>query len=307
MRRILQVSLAAALGSCCAIGLAQQQSTPTSQALISVDSKRPVSLTPSDLEIKVDGKNAMATSVEQVQPTRLQVALLIDDGLRESVGQQLGDIKHFILGLPAGSAIFVGYMQNGTVAVAHNFTTEHEDAAAAVRIPLGSRGISASPYFCLSEFVKQWPPQPGVAHVVLMITNGVDPYNGSVSPMNQDSPYVDAAARDAQRAGVPVYSMYYTDAGMRGGAVSFSGQSYLAQVAENTGAQSFYQGMGNPVSMTPFLNDFTRFLQSSYLVTFPAPMGKDMVRLKVNTRLPKTKVYAPSEVPPPTMGEPSGR
>ena len=80
-----------------------------------------------------------------------------------------------------------------------------------------------------------------------MLTNGVDPYNGSTALVNQDSPYVEAAQADAQRAGVAVYSIAYGDAGMRGGSASFSGQSYLQQVADATGGRSFYQGTGNPV------------------------------------------------------------
>jgi hypothetical protein len=133
-----------------------------------------------------------------------------------------------------------------------------------------------------------------------MITNGVDPYNGSVSPMNQNSPYVDSAIRDAQRAGIAVYSIYYTDAGIRGGAASFSGQNYLSQVSESTGGRAYFQGTGNPVSMGPFLKQFTDSIAESYAATFTAPGNADLVRIKFSTNLPKTKVRAPAEVRPGT-------
>ena len=304
MTRTAGVLFAASLLSLVPLSFAQQPE-PTSQAIISIQSKNPITVKPSDLNIKVDDKNAQLTALVPVAPTSVGIALLIDDGLRQSVGRELEDIRRFINGLPPGTAILVGYMQNGDVAVVKNFTTEHEDAANSVRIPLGSRGLSASPYFCISQFVKRWPPVPGQAHIVLAITDGVDPYNGSVSVMNQDSPYVAATVHDAQMAGVPVYSMYFTDAGIRGGAASFSGQSYLAQLAEGTGGQAFYQGTGNPVSMTPFLADFQRAVSESYFATFPAPISKNLVRFKASTKLPKTKVYAPEEVAPPTMGEPA--
>ncbi len=42
-----------------------------------------------------------------------------------------------------------------------------------------------------------------------MLTNGVDPYNGSDRISNQDSPYVAQSVTDAQRAGVSVSSIYY--------------------------------------------------------------------------------------------------
>jgi len=171
-------------------------------------------------------------------------------------------------------------------------------------MPFGSPGISASPYFCLSEFVKSWPTEgfSGGASVrkarfVMMITNGVDPYNGSTSIMNQDSPYVQTAMRDAQRAGVSVYSIYFGDAGMRGGRASFSGQSYLTQVSDGTGGRAYYQGMGNPVSMQPFLEQFNHDISETYVATF-ATEGKDLVDLKVKANVPHVKVRAAQQVRP---------
>ncbi len=51
-------------------------------------------------------------------------------------------------------------MQNGRVVSANDmpgFTTNRAAAAQSLRIPMGLRGASASPYFCLSDFVKNWP------------------------------------------------------------------------------------------------------------------------------------------------------
>jgi hypothetical protein len=164
--------------------------------------------------------------------------------------------------------------------------------------------VNASPYFCLSEFVKNWPqqganggPAAPKARFVIMLTNGVDPYNGSTSPLNQDSPYVASAQRDAQRAGVSVYSIYYQDAGFRGNRGSFSGQSYLSQVSEATGGRAFYQGLGNPVSMQPFLEEFNHNVAETYIATFPA-VGKDLVELKVKSNVPHVKVRAAQMVRP---------
>lgn len=304
MIRLPGIFFAASLLAVAPLAYAQQPE-PTAQAVISIESKDPVPVKPSDINIKVDDKNSHLISLTNVPAANVAIALLIDDSLRAAIGTQIGDIRKFIQNLPAGTAVLVGYMQDGDVVVAKNFTLEHEDAANAVRIPLGERGLNASPYFCISEFVRRWRPTPGQAHIMLAITDGVDPYNGSVSPMNQDSPYVQTAVRDAQRAGVPVYSIYYTDAGIRGGAASFSGQSYLAQLAEGTGGQAFYQGTGNLVSMAPFLADFQRAINETYIATFPAPTGKDLVRFKASTKLRKTKVHAPEEVAPATLGEPT--
>lgn len=284
---------------------AQQEGPTPTQALVFVDAKTPSTATVNDLTIKVNNHKTKLTSLAPVQASRAQVALLIDDGLRTDVGRELSTMRSFIKGLQPGTEIFIGYMQNGRVVPGQSFTTDYDAAAKSLRIPVGFPGISASPYFCLSDFVKRWPedtnssPTPK-ARFVLMITNGVDPYNGSTSIMNQNSPYVDAAVTDSQRAGVAVYSVYYSDAGFRGERASFSGQSYLAQVSEGTGGTAYYQGTGSPVSMEPYLKQFQKAISETYVATFTAPGGKNFVRIKLSTTLPKTKLQAPQQVRPGT-------
>ncbi len=294
----------------------QQEGTPT-QTVISLDSKTPATATAKDITLKVDNHVTPLLNLAQVPANGAQIALLIDDGLRTSIGGELNNLRAFITGLPAGTEVFVGFMQNGHVASANDdspgFTTDLAAAARGLRIPMGLRGASASPYFCLSDFVKDWPnsaeDQSGSqarqtrhkARFVLMITNGVDPYNGSTSITNQDSPYVASAITDAQRAGVPVYSIYYNDAGFRGGRGSFSGQSYLSQVAQETGGATYYQGTGNPVSLAPFLKQFQNAIAESYVATFPVEPNKKMVSLKFSTTIPKTKINVADQVRPGTI------
>jgi hypothetical protein len=294
---------------------AQQESGTPTQALISIDSKTPVTPAAKDVTLKVDNRVTPLLNLAPVPPNGAQVALLIDDGLRTSIGGEMNNIKAFITSLPDGTEVFIGYMQNGRVVSADDmsgFSTNRAAVAQGLRLPMGVRGASASPYFCLSDFVKNWPPraegetgsqqQPAhKARIVLMITNGVDPYNGSTSIMNQDSPYVATAVTDAQRAGVPVYSIYYNDAGFRRGRGSFSGQSYLQQMAQGTGGTAYYQGTGSPVSLAPFLKQFQNAISETYVATFPVDPSKKMVSLKLSTDLPKTKLNAPQQVRPGTV------
>lgn len=271
-------------------------------ALINVQSKDNTPLNTAALKLEVDGRAAAIASVTPVRAAGVQVALLIDDGLRGNFGVQIQDVKKFITSLPAGSQVLVGYMQNGTVRQEGGFSTDHAAVADEVRITFSSPGISASPYFCLSDFVKHWPGQGQAARLVLMITNGVDPYNGSVSPLNQDSPYVQAAQEDAQRAGVAVYSIYYGDSGIRGGLASFSGQSYLNQVAEATGGESFYQGRITPPSLTPYFDEFRKAIGESFLVNFNAVANHEksstLVSIKLKSEQKGVKVHAPNAVHP---------
>ncbi|WP_433973002.1 hypothetical protein [Tunturiibacter lichenicola] len=294
---------------------AQETATPT-QALITLDSKTPAALSAKDVSAKVDNRLTPLTNLSIVHPNGAQVALLIDDGLRTSVGRELNALRSFITTLPAGTEVFVGYMQNGRVVPGTDLTGFTDDRAAAAKslhLPTGIPGSSASPYFCLSDFVKNWPsiaegqisPQAQQptrkARFVLMITNGVDPYNGSTSILNQNSPYVDAAVTDAQRSGVPVYSIFFSDAGFSRGRGSFSGQSYLSQLAQGTGGVAYYQGQGNPVSLDPYLKQFQQAISETYVATFPVDTNKKMVSLRLGTDLPKTKLRGPDQVRPGTI------
>ena len=287
---------------------AQEEGPVRTQVLVTVISKSSAVPKASDVSATVNGHKTQVEGLAPVPAKGAQVAILIDDGLRVSVSRELSTLQDFVRGLRPGTEIFIGYMQNGRVIPAQEFTTDYAAAARALRMPLGMPGSSASPYFCLSDFVKKWPRGAGGstaprARFVLMITNGVDPYNGSTSITNQNSPYVQAAIRDAQRAGVSVSSIYYGNAGFRGHRGSFSGQSYLSQVSQATGGTAYFQGLGNPVSMEPFLNQFTKAISETYIASFAAPSGKDLVQLKLSTTLPRTKLQAPAEVRPGTRIE----
>ena len=279
-----------------------------------VDSKQNAIVSPANVTLDLNGKVTPLQGLELLKPENTQIALLIDDGLRTSLGRQFDDIEQFINGLKPGVEVMIGYMQNGRV-LSKGFTTNHAAAAQQLRLPFGSPGLSASPYICLSDFAKSWPREteaygaPAAPHthktrMVMMLTNGVDPYNGSVSPMNQNSPYVDTATRDAQRAGISVYSIYYVDAGIRGGAAAFSGQSYLAEIAEGTGGLALNQLRGQPPSIMPFFKQFTNALDHTYVASFEAPEQKDLASLKFKTKEKGVKLRSASQVKL-TGGEPS--
>lgn len=292
---------------------AQNEGLLPTQTLVRADSKNNVAPTASTVNLELNSKRTPLTSLTVVDPSSMQIALLIDDGLSRSAGIQLNDIRDFANTLPAGAQLLVGYMANGRVQIEVPFTTDHAAAAAKIRIPSGIPGESASPYFCLSDFVKRWPgasednSAPAKARFAIMITNGVDPYNGSTSILNQDSPYVLAAIADSQRAGVAVSSIYYRDAGFRGGSASFSGQSYLQQVADATGGVSYYQGTFNPVSLTPFFHQFEHDISETYVATFNADSGgrDHLVHVKMSSTIPKLKLRHADEVRPGNQESPA--
>lgn len=278
--------------------MAQQEGPRTTQILLRADSKAETIPTASAINLELNNKSIPVTALSPVKPNGTQIALLIDDGLSRDAGVQLPDLKQFATTLRPGTELLVGYMTNGRVQIVVPFTTDYAAAAGRIRLPFSAPGQSASPYLCLSDFVKRWPGQQegssrSKARFVMMITNGVDPYNGSTSITNQDSPYVTESIDDANRAGVAVFSIYYHDAGMGGGSASFSGQSYLNQVAEGTGGKSYYEGLGDPVALLPFLKQFQHDISETYVATFTADNGNSrgrLERLKVSTSVPKLKL-----------------
>lgn len=285
----------------CAQEIPVEGPAPTT-AIMYVESKNGAQLDPKGLQVQVNGHNAEITGVQPVMAEHAQVAILIDGGLRSSFNQQLNDVRQFVGSIPPTTEVLIGYMENGRVVSPDGFTTDRERLLRSLHMSIAIPGLSASPYFCLSDFVKNWPSDHRAARFVLMITNGVDPYNGSTSLMNQDSPYVETAQNDAARAGVPVYSIYFPDAGFRGGRGSLSGQGYLAQVGDATGGQVFNNGSIPPVSIGPYLEQFGRAIKESYLVTFMASTGNrkpnTLDRLKVKTSQQGVKVHAPEMVHP---------
>jgi hypothetical protein len=280
----------------------QEGPIPTS-ALVAVQSKNAAQFDTHSLTVQVNGHDTPVTSVRRADAGPVEIAILIDDGLRMNFGQQTSDLQQFINSLPPNQKVLIGYMENGSIRSNGRFSSAHAELNNELHIPLGSPGISASPYFCLSDFVKHWPSQTPAARFVLMITNGVDPYNGRPSIMNQDSPYVQNAQDDAARAGAAVYSIYFPDSGLRGGRGSFSGQSYLQQVGDATGGTLFNEGSIPPVSIGPYLNQFEQAIRSTYEIGFRAVSnGKrdEMVRLKVKSDQPGVKLHAPQAVRPGT-------
>jgi hypothetical protein len=230
----------------------------------------------------------------------LELFILLDDSSNVSLGSQLEDIRQFILAQPASTKVGIAYMQNGIAQVMQNLASDHTLAAKALRLPLGSPGANASPYFSLGDLIKRWPENPERREVI-MITDGIDRYWGS----GPDNAYVDTVMEQAQRAGVIVYTIYTPGEGHYGHSYwrTYWGQNYLSQLADETGGEGYYlMGSAPPVSFTPYLADVTRKLNNQYLLTFIAKPQKKagMERIKLQTEIPNAelvsadKVYVPA-------------
>ncbi len=251
------------------------------------------------LQLKLDGKQSSVTGWTQLGPqSKVELVVLFDDGARGSLGNQLKDIAKFIETLPPNAKVGLAYMMNGRAAFSAPLSTDRAAVERQLHLPMaGMPGINASPYFCLSDLAKNWPSRDASARrEVVMVTDGVDNYDHRYDP---EDPYVQAAINDAVRARLIIYSIYWTNSGRfdRSMYGADTGQNLLAQVAEATGGNSYWQGYGNPVSFEPYFADINRRLDNQYELDFVAPLGSkpQIESLKLKLSAP-AKVDAPQQV-----------
>jgi hypothetical protein len=189
-------------------------------------------------------------------------------------------------------------MQNGRAAFDGPLSEDPKVVLKSLRLPAGAPGQSGSPYFCLSDLAKHWPSQNSNARrEVVMVTDGIDNYSPAFDP---EDPYVQSAIRDAARAGLVVYTIYWTNTGMADHSLALSsgGQSLLQMVADATGGVSYWNGTGNPVSFDSFFKDLRERFDHQYRLRFSAQAkgSGELVPLSLKAAGTVGKVTTPRQV-----------
>jgi hypothetical protein len=260
----------------------------------------PPSVLQQDLSIKVDGKPAKVTTWAPFKSEdSVELVVLIDNSARSSLGGQMDTIAHFLETLPPNTKTAVAYMENGRAAFSGGLSPDHAQVAQQLHITGGSPGADASPYFCLSDLAKRWPSQdPAARREVVMVTDGVDNYQRQFDP---EDPYVQAAIADSLRAHLVVYALYWKNQGRADNTEyeNNAGQNLIQEVTQATGGKSFWQGMGNPVSFEPFLDELTRRLRNQYELGFTSRLSGSKAQvetLKLKLSAPGTEVDTPQQV-----------
>ena len=203
----------------------------------------------------------------------LELFILIDDESSTSLGSQLEDLRQFITAQPPSTRIGIAYMQNGIAKIAQNLTDDHAQASKALRLPMGTAGADASPYFSVSDLAKKWPAS-AARHEALVVSDGIDRYYGIG---DTEDPYLQSAIDDADKAGMLVSAIYNPGVGHFGHSYwqNYWGQIYLSELAEKTGGEAYYIGFtGAPVSFAPYLDDLNHRLQHQYWLGFLAKPEK---------------------------------
>ncbi len=254
-------------------------------------------LTLHDVVARVNNQSTGLTTWHLLRddPAGVELWILIDDGTDSRIGSQFNDIKAFIRQQPPEVKVAIGYLRNGSVVVSAKPTKDHEAAVKAIRLPYAMPGISASPYIALADFLHKLPALPVQPREVVLISSGIDPYYGP-GPQN---PYLENAFNDAQKAGVPVYSIYYASAGRAAHIFRLInwGQNDLSELSEATGGEFFWQGDANPVALQPFFDEINRRFAGQYVMSLDLPpMHKGFERLKLSAEPPRIKLIGPTQV-----------
>src|SRR5437588_5773479 len=226
---------------------------------------------------------------------KLYLAVLIDDSLDASIANQWNDLKAFLTSQPDTTYVSVSYARNGTAMLAQDFTNDHELAAKALRLPLGGGGAFSSPYLALLDLMKRWPSSAD-RRSILLISSGIDYFRGDFGTRSTD---LDSTISRAQKQNINIWTIYAPDAGhrARGLFLVSRAQWNLSQLADETGAESYYLGTGAPVTLKPYFDELSTHLSNQYLLTFKASGGAKgrFERVRVATELPHVEFLAASE------------
>lgn len=272
------------IGACALISvlfLAAQAPQPAVPVTMTVtldvmgEGKRVPEVNREDVTVK-QGKNRLRVTdwtAARGDQAGLDLFILIDDSSDTSLGSQLGDLSAFIKAQSPATSVGIGYMRNATVQIAQDFTKEHNAAAKALRLPVGSPGAYGSPYLSVVDLMKRWPEDRNRREVV-MVTDGIDrargrQYSRGLSPL---SPDVDYASTVAQRTGTIVHTIYAPGVGRlrHNFWEANNGQNGIAKLSDESGGESFFLGLQSPVSIKPYLDRIQKILESQYLLTFEA-------------------------------------
>jgi hypothetical protein len=254
-------------------------------------------------------KNKERTQVANLRRgDTLFLAILIDDTLSQTVASDFKDLREFINAQTPETYVAVAYARNGAAMIAQDFTNDHNKAANALRIPLGGFGAFNSPYLSVQDWMKRWPDNgadnSNIRHSIIMVSSGIDYLHGGFGPFSAD---LNPTIERAQKQNVNIWTIYYPDAFRSGRRFrAFNAQSNLVRLSDETGGESFYLGLGRPVSLKPYLEQIQDRLNNQYLLSFltSGASGKKgrFEQVKVATELNNVKFLTPSEVYlPPTQ------
>jgi hypothetical protein len=255
-------------------------------------------LQPDDLTVYQGRSLRRVTSLERLSgeqsPTELFVYVDGSAGV-ETLQTLLPDLKAFVRTLPGTTEVGVGSLRSGESPIRQAFTDDREKTIDALDALTKAPGDSGSSYSALLYLAKHWPSQnPTSRRAVLMPTDGRD----SNHALSATDPYVEAATRNTQIAGIAVYSIYVGTPGSYTASdwITNAAQSNLLALSNATAGHFYSEGLSAPVSLTPYLRDLTERLSHQYRITFESRDDAGAQTVKVQTAMPGVSIIAPTRL-----------
>ena len=251
-----------------------------------------------DLSVSEDGEPQTIISIRGMGTNSpITIAVLIQEDLVPSVGNEIKGLAEFVRGLPKNSRVMVGYLRTGTIQVKQKFTTDLEKAAGALRPPVGFASVSPyNPYVEVVEALKKFEAQPLGRRAILLVSDGLDVSRGVDSSSPTQSVDLQRAINESQKRGVAIYSFYApTQTAAANPILISNAQSSLSRLSDETGGRAFFQGTGAPVSFEPFIRELDVSLQKQAALTFLSThLKKGFHRIEVKSSTPGVRVAYPS-------------
>jgi VWFA-related protein len=251
-----------------------------------------------DLTISEDGVPQTIISVRGMGTNApVTLALLIQEDLVPSVGNEIKSLADFVRKLPKGSRVMVGYLRTGSLQVKQKFTNDLERAAQALRPPSGFASVGPyNPYVEVIEALKKFESQPLGRRAILLVSDGLDISRGVDSSSPTQSVDLQRAINESQRRAVAIYGFYApTLVAASNPSLVGNAQSSLLRLSNETGGLAFFQGTGAPVSFEPFIRELDISLQKQAALTFLSThLDKGFHRIEVKSSTPGVRVAYPS-------------
>jgi VWFA-related protein len=251
-----------------------------------------------DLTVSEDGEPQTILSIRgSGTNSPITLAVLIQEDLVSSVGNETKSMAEFVRGLPKGSRVMIGYLRTGSLQVKQKFTNDLEKAARALRPPSGFAGTGPfNPYVEVIEALKKFDSQPLGRRAILLVSDGLDISRGVDSSGPTQSIDLQRAINEAQRRSVAIYGFYApTAAASSNTTLAANAQSSLLRISNETGGNAYFQGTGVPVSFDPFIRELDVSLEKQVALTFLSThMNKGFHRIEVKSVTPGVRVAFPN-------------
>ena len=251
-----------------------------------------------DLTVNEDGEPQTILSIRGVGTNSpITLAVLIQEDLVPSVGNEIKSLAEFITGLPKGSRVMVGYLRTGSLQTKQKFTMDLDKAAKSLRPPNGFASSGPyNPYVEVIEALRKFDAQPLGRRAILLVSDGLDISRGVDSSAPTQSIDLQRAVNESQKRGVAIYGFYApTAAAQVNPLLAANAQSSLLRLSNETGGHAFFQGTGVPVSFEPFIRELAVSLEKQVALTFLSThLNKGFHRIEVKSVTPGVKVTFPS-------------